>query len=87
MNFWDYYHLPGRLVGVGYCGQGYGARDRGEKPVTTPATQPDNPWCTRGSANFFLTAVTSGLAETNHAVILYLWADQMVKAARQVMDR
>jgi D-sedoheptulose 7-phosphate isomerase len=62
------------------------ARDRGGVVVTMSAMKPDNPLRTMGSFSFYVPADTYGLAETSHAAILHYWVDQMVEAAKQVMD-
>jgi D-sedoheptulose 7-phosphate isomerase len=62
------------------------ARDRGGVVVTMSAMKPDNSLRTMGSFNFYVPADTYGLAETSHAAILHFWVDQMVEAAKQIMD-
>jgi D-sedoheptulose 7-phosphate isomerase len=47
--------------------------------VTLSAMGPDNPLLKKGLINFYVPAVTYGLAETSHAAILHYWIDKIVE--------
>jgi D-sedoheptulose 7-phosphate isomerase len=47
--------------------------------VSLSAMKPDNPLSQSGSINFYIPAVTYGLAETCHAAILHHWIDGIIE--------
>ncbi len=53
-------------------------RNRGGIIITLSAMDPENKLRKEGSLNFYLPAMTYGIAETCHAAILHHWLDQIV---------
>jgi D-sedoheptulose 7-phosphate isomerase len=55
------------------------AKKRGGTLVTLSAMRPDNSLHSKGLINFYVPAMTYGLAETCHAAILHYWIDKIVE--------
>lgn len=58
------------------------ARERKGHSVTLSAMQPGNTLRHTGELNFYLPAMTYGLAETTHAAILHHWVDRLAPLDR-----
>jgi D-sedoheptulose 7-phosphate isomerase len=54
------------------------ARARDCRVVTLSAMKPDNASRRRGDLNVFVPALTYGIAESSHAIILHAWFDQFM---------
>jgi D-sedoheptulose 7-phosphate isomerase len=74
------------LVAISSSGQSMNvlkAADEAEKLggtlVTLSAMRPDNPLLKKGFLNFYIPAMTYGLAETCHAAVLHYWIDKIVE--------
>jgi D-sedoheptulose 7-phosphate isomerase len=59
------------------------AKNLGGTVVTLSAMKQNNPLRSEGNLNFYVSAMSYGMAETCHAAILHHWLDQIVFRNKQ----